>query len=235
MMWRHQLNGKVEKAIVADRNVFFANGLCSTLGNRTDIGKVYPVNSYADACLAVEEDCSRSLLVIEDQLVRNLGNDKISRFLKINPQLLIVVISEHCTREHSFSFLGSGAHGVIQRSSGVNEFNEGISLVLSGQVYVPASCKFIEERSDTAPEREEFELGNLTRRQVQILDLVSIGKSNKEIARSLDIAESTVKVHLRYVFKKLGIRNRTSAAALRNSGEALHEAAAAPGNYLLLE
>jgi len=54
----------------------------------------------------------------------------------------------------------------------------------------------------------------LTARESQIMNLVSEGLSNKEIARQLKLTDGTIKVHLHHVFEKLGIRNRTSLAAL---------------------
>jgi DNA-binding CsgD family transcriptional regulator len=54
----------------------------------------------------------------------------------------------------------------------------------------------------------------LTRREREVLGLVSQGLSNRQIARTLWIAESTVKVHIRHVFEKLGVKSRTEAAAL---------------------
>jgi DNA-binding CsgD family transcriptional regulator len=55
---------------------------------------------------------------------------------------------------------------------------------------------------------------DLTRREREILELVSQGLSNRQIARTLWIAESTVKVHIHHVLKKLGVRSRTEAAAM---------------------
>jgi DNA-binding NarL/FixJ family response regulator len=56
--------------------------------------------------------------------------------------------------------------------------------------------------------------GELTRREREVLQLVSQGLSNQQIARTLWIAESTVKVHVRHLFEKLGVQSRTEAAAM---------------------
>ena len=56
------------------------------------------------------------------------------------------------------------------------------------------------------------DLGQLTRRELQILKSIAEGLSNKLIARRLDIAESTVKVHVKHLLKKLGFRSRVEAA-----------------------
>jgi DNA-binding NarL/FixJ family response regulator len=53
----------------------------------------------------------------------------------------------------------------------------------------------------------------LTERQIEVLQLIAAGRSNKEIARALEIAEGTVKVHITAAFRALGVHNRVSAAA----------------------
>ena len=68
----------------------------------------------------------------------------------------------------------------------------------------------INRRADNRTER----LSLLTGRERQIMNLVSEGLSNKEIARKVKLADGTIKVHLHHVFEKLGISNRTSLAAL---------------------
>ncbi len=61
----------------------------------------------------------------------------------------------------------------------------------------------------------DLKLERLTRREREILDLVALGKENDEIAFDLGIASKTVAKHLQHVYAKLGVRNRTAAAALR--------------------
>jgi two-component system nitrate/nitrite response regulator NarL len=65
-------------------------------------------------------------------------------------------------------------------------------------------------RQDTRP-RDPDEAG-LTEQERRILDLIALGRSNKLIARELDIAESTVKVHVKHLLRKLGLRSRVEAA-----------------------
>ncbi len=68
------------------------------------------------------------------------------------------------------------------------------------------------DRAEQTEQREDRVLAPLTRRQREIVLLVSEGLSNKEVARRAGLTEGTVKIHLHSIFRKLGIRNRTSLA-----------------------
>ena len=66
----------------------------------------------------------------------------------------------------------------------------------------------------TAPENKDSKIGDLTPRELEVLRLVANGQTNKDIGMELGIAEATAKTHLREVYRKLGINNRTRAALL---------------------
>jgi DNA-binding NarL/FixJ family response regulator len=68
------------------------------------------------------------------------------------------------------------------------------------------------EASKSIQEQPDF--GHLTRREQEVLELVSVGAANKLIALSLGMSEHTVKFHLAGIFRKLGVTNRTEAATL---------------------
>jgi LuxR family transcriptional regulator, maltose regulon positive regulatory protein len=73
-------------------------------------------------------------------------------------------------------------------------------------------------RSGLTIPREVTKRGVLSRRENEVYELITQGRSNREIARVLFISESTAKVHVRHIFEKLGVRSRTEVAALRDSG-----------------
>jgi two-component system nitrate/nitrite response regulator NarL len=80
-------------------------------------------------------------------------------------------------------------------------------MVLSEQLTEVLALSFRNERKQQGPD-----LASLTRRELQIVKYIAEGMSNKQIGRKLDIAESTVKVHVKHLLKKLGLRSRVEAA-----------------------
>jgi len=91
-----------------------------------------------------------------------------------------------------------------------------LRLVMVGGVYVPPILLTpnVQPQASAEPDRPEptFAVEALTERQREVLDLLTEGKSNKEIARALDLSLNTVKIHVRDVLKTLGVDNRTQAA-----------------------
>ncbi|TNC05118.1 response regulator transcription factor [Methylobacterium terricola] len=101
--------------------------------------------------------------------------------------------------------LNKGAHGYIPTSVGLNVAIEAIRLVQAGGIFIPSSCVFQHcEPIESVTPRSQF-----TRRQSAVLEQLQTGRSNKIIAFELKMKESTVKVHVRNIMRRLGVTNRT--------------------------
>jgi DNA-binding NarL/FixJ family response regulator len=114
---------------------------------------------------------------------------------------------------HVLKILGHGARGYIPTSVSLSVAVEAISLARAGGLFVPASSltpfrQTPAERTQAASPVERL----LTDRQAAVAEAVSKGKANKIIAYELNLCESTVKVHIRSIMKKLQARNRTEVA-----------------------
>jgi DNA-binding NarL/FixJ family response regulator len=127
-----------------------------------------------------------------------------------------VVLADEVRRAEVQAALRCGAEGFLPRSLGADAFLNAIRLVLSGESYVPAGLLAAERLSGSGPApagaaAEAFEA--LTGRESDVLEQLLDGLTNKEIGRALDIQEITVKLHLRGVYRKLGVKNRAQAVA----------------------
>ena len=107
--------------------------------------------------------------------------------------------------------LRHGVRGHIPTATTLNVAIKAMQLVLVGGVYVPAS-NFLTARHSVAKVGAGDETTVLTKQQSAVVDAVRQGKANKVIAHELHISESTVKVHLHNVMKKLQVKNRTEVA-----------------------
>jgi DNA-binding NarL/FixJ family response regulator len=114
-----------------------------------------------------------------------------------------------------------GVRGYIPTSASLDVAVKAIHLVAAGGVYIPASAFFNMDRQLTkAIHSDEDERDNMfTARQLSVLEALRSGKANKTIAYELNMCESTVKVHVRNIMKRLKAKNRTEAAFILNNLE----------------
>ena len=127
----------------------------------------------------------------------------------------LVVLSDATTLEPARvrDLLMQGASGFILTSqTGLQMLLSALSLVASGGTFVPKDFLFFEGKTDQQAARRPQRAGNLTARELEVLELVKKGKPNKLIAHELNLSESTVKVHIRNTMRKMGSTNRTHVA-----------------------
>jgi len=139
------------------------------------------------------------------------------------PDLPVIVISVREDMQTIREALRSGAMGYIPKSSSPDVTMNAIRLVLSGGIYVPPDALQLGSGYSTSEEEISDDVGNtsddkrgqhgLTTRQVEVMDLISEGRSNKEIAGELGLTPGTVKMHLSRIYKVLGVKSRTEAIA----------------------
>ena len=107
--------------------------------------------------------------------------------------------------------LRAGAKGFVHAQMAPQQVVQALSVAAKGEVVLPRNLvKDLVVGEEEAP----ASLGELSVRQLEILELVCEGLSNAQIAKRLFLSESTVKQHLRRVFKALGVQNRTQATRL---------------------
>jgi DNA-binding NarL/FixJ family response regulator len=131
------------------------------------------------------------------------------------PDTPLVIVAETDSPQRARQILSTGARGFLPASLSLRVLMGAIDLVLAGGVYVPSTLiESSSQRSGSwqgngAPHEPWSEL---TRRQRDVLALISQGKSNKLIADALTMSESTVKAHVKQIIKRLNVANRTQAA-----------------------
>jgi len=137
--------------------------------------------------------------------------DHLQRLARTYAHIPTVVMGDIEDPLHIVNILGHGARGYIPTSVNLNVLVGAISLARAGGLFVPASSLMA-----VAPAKDSAVTsplcGLLTDRQAAVADAISRGKPNKVIAYELNLCESTVKVHIRGIMKKLQARNRTEVA-----------------------
>jgi DNA-binding NarL/FixJ family response regulator len=179
------------------------------------VGKLAAETAVAEA-ENLHEALERARLASFDLIILDLhmpgmdGLNGLQRMREAAPQIPIVILTGSTEPEHVARAFELGAAGFIPKTMVGRAMVNALRMVMNGERFVPAAPHIRpDRRGDSA---EHSLLGRLTPQQRRVLDLLVDGRSNKEIARALGIEEITVKVHLRGVFRTLGVTNRTQAA-----------------------
>ena len=123
----------------------------------------------------------------------------------------IVVLSDKMDLEFARAVMGRGAKGYIPVTMGFDIALEAIRFVLAGGTYVPVDFFITPSLPEVAPRRWPVS-DVVTVRELAVVRAIRQGKPNKVIANELHMCESTVKVHVRHIMKKLAAKNRTDVA-----------------------
>jgi DNA-binding NarL/FixJ family response regulator len=207
--------------LIADDHEVFRYGLAQVARRKLGIAKVVEAASFGEA-LARLEDPSLRLAILDLSMPGLACASELSQVRRRRPDVCLIVLSGSDAREDILAALAAGVHGYIVKSTRTDDLVQTIRTVLNGTIYVPPSLAELPSEAPPLPVRSTPELHPagekgavpLTDRQRAVLKLVSDGRSNKEIAIALEIAEGTVKMHVTSILRATGARNRAQAAAL---------------------
>jgi DNA-binding NarL/FixJ family response regulator len=125
----------------------------------------------------------------------------------------VIVIADSDDLQHILKAVECGARGYIPSSVGINVAAEAIALARAGGVFIPASSIMsMKEVINSVSNGSRSCTDLFTPREIQVAEALRRGKANKIIAFEMDLCESTVKVHIRNIMKKLRASNRTEVA-----------------------
>jgi len=223
--------------VVAEGLGLFREALVALLSEARAGGpRVRSAGTLEEALVQVERSMtaggSAGLLLLDLALLGDAGASALSTVRERFPTVRIVAFAGAGSRDEALRCLAAGAHGYVAKSATAAELIRAIGVVEDGGVHVPVSLAMApitegeagtgtkavpEARSgEAAPARFVSVHGAgitrmLTGRQRDVLRLMAEGRSTKDIARTLDLAVSTIKVHLAGVYRTVGARNRVEA------------------------
>jgi DNA-binding NarL/FixJ family response regulator len=144
---------------------------------------------------------------------------ELSELSNLSSDIPVVIVSDQDGLDSISTALERGTRGYIPTTHSFDIAVEALRLVRAGGVYVPASAltDFAKRASRNADEPQTAFAGLFTPRQSAVVEAIRKGKPNKIIAYELNMCESTVKVHVRTIMKKLKAKNRTEVAFLASS------------------
>ena len=207
--------------LVADDHALVRGGLAQLVKLVEENVEVVETNDYKQTLELLSQDQVVDLLLLDLLMPGMNGVEGISNICKKWPEIPVIVVSAKEDIGTIRSALAAGAMGYIPKTSSPEVMMSAIKLVISGGVYIPPhvlgagtlSEDRLQEQNIAVSPEENFKVGYgmLTERQLEVLDLMAFGKSNKEIANDLGLTTGTVKMHSSRIFKTLNVQNRTEA------------------------
>ena len=158
-------------------------------------------------------DAFRPAVVLMDiNLPGMSGIEATARLKEHLPQIQVIMLTVYRDHEKIFDALKAGACGYLLKRSSPAELRQAITDIRSGGA--PMSAEIARRVVEAFHHRpaSPAELVSLTKRETGILELITEGLANKEIADRLDLSIETVRVHLKHIYEKLHVRSRTEAA-----------------------
>lgn len=162
----------------------------------------------------ITSDETFDLVLLDYNMPGMNGLDGLRKVLALDDTNRVALISGEATRQIAEDALEAGAAGFVPKSLPAKSFVNAVKFMIMGEQYAPIDFMTAEDNTKHHPLAEQ-----LTDRELQVLEGLTQGKSNKEIARDLDITEPTIKLHVKTLYRKVGAANRTQAALIaRDAG-----------------
>ena len=198
--------------MVIEQNAFLRDCLLRSVTEYSE-GRAAGCGSLSD--LAQFGSASRSIVVLLStlSLSEEEADAELAQLTDIDPHARTMVLGKNDDLNKVLLALSQGANGYISISAGFDIFIQALRFVGAGGTYVPAQCLLEAKQAPAAAGASEQTTASLfTNRELAVIQAIRKGKPNKVIAYELNLCESTVKVHVRHIMKKLHARNRTDVA-----------------------
>ena len=189
--------------VIADDHSIVREGLTAVINREPDMEVVAEARNWPEAVEQVLQN--RPDIAVLDLHMRGMEPaDGITSLREKLPAAHIIIYSAFSTDEEVYQVFSAGAQGyIVKGESGREDLLVCIRAVSRGEMWIhPFAAARLAARM-SAP--------NLTAREKEVLRLMVVGKSNKEIGTSLDVTEGTVKVHVNHILAKLGVAGRVEA------------------------
>jgi DNA-binding NarL/FixJ family response regulator len=195
-------NAQLVRLLIVDDHFFVRMGLIESLSDEVDLEVVAEAGNYEEAIAAYREH--RPTVVLMDLKLPGKDGIEISASIReFDGEANILMLSVDEGEDDIHRSVQAGAKGYLPKSIDREELIEAIRSVHNGETYFPAQ---IAQRLEARSQRPD-----LTDREMQVLELIVKGHSNKEAAAALNVTEPTIKQHAGHLFKKLNVLDRTQA------------------------
>ena len=201
------------RILIADDHELLRDALGAFMQSEDGI-ELHTAADFDEACSLLKGEWTYDLVLLDYNMPGMNGLDGISIANEINGVHRVALMSGEASRSIAEQALEMGAIGFIPKTLPAKSLVNAIKFMAMGEKYAPLDFMTAEEVEVSHPI-----LDKLTERERRVLYGLTEGKSNKEIARDLELSEPTIKLHVKTLYRKLEVGNRTQAAlAARDAG-----------------
>ncbi|OJV65659.1 MAG: DNA-binding response regulator [Clostridiales bacterium 38-18] len=201
------------KVMIADDHALIREGIKKLLELEENFEIVALAGDGEQAITSIKETSPDVVLLDINMPVMN-GIDCLKQIKQDYPEIKVIMLTIHEDAEYLIETINIGAEGYVLKDADVSSLVKAIQKVVQGEVYIHPTLSGILVREYKRKDKnmEDVIGNNLTKREYEVIRLISKGYNNKEIAIELFISEKTVKNHVSNIFKKIKVTDRTQAA-----------------------
>lgn len=189
------------RILIADDHIMLRMGLASTISREHDMEVVGEAEDGQET-LQLYEELKPDVVIIDLRMPNQGGISTIKKIKEFDKNAAILVYSNYASSDEITQSYSAGALGFVIKDMAPEALLEGIRKAKERTQFVPPEVSF---------RLSKRVLSQLSNREIDVLGQISRGRSNKEIASELNLAESTVKVHISNILSKLKVADRTQA------------------------
>jgi DNA-binding NarL/FixJ family response regulator len=202
------------RVVIADDHSLVRQGLRRYLEMAGDIRVVGEASTGREVLAMMENGVGEPDIVLLDIRMPEMDGLEAARRLKqLHPSVGVIMLTAYDDRQFVVEAVRAGARGYVLKARDAEHLIQTVRLVAGGNMVIDPQLVVALADELTQTRERDRKAESLTAREVEILQLLAFGHTNKDIADRLFISPDTVKTHLEHIFEKLGASDRTAAVA----------------------
>jgi NarL family two-component system response regulator LiaR len=209
--------GEIIRIVLADDHAVVRQGTAELLRREPDLDVIAEAENGLQA-VELAQTLKPNVVIMDIRMPQMTGVEATKQILETAPGVRVLVLTAHDDDEYLFSLLQAGASGYLLKTAPVSELVKAIRQVHEGQSSIDPSIvhklveRFSGRRGDATDLDKDIQIAEtLTARELEVLQLLAGGLSNRAIADTLVISERTVQAHLTSIFSKMHVSSRLEA------------------------
>lgn len=194
------------RVLIADDHAIFRQGLCELLSGTSGL-VVAGMARDGDEAVSMTESLAPDVLILDISMPKMDGMEVVRRIRGLGLEVRILVLSMHKDPGSIRRALDLGIDGYILKEEAFDELARGILAVMAGRRFLSPPVRAAANRMGGLARHDL-----LTGRERQVVSLIAVGKSTREIAQELGIGVKTVETHRQHIMEKLGFRKTAQIA-----------------------